>query len=87
MYQLDFTKKALADIEYHKTNSTKALRIKISSLLKELIHHPQSGTGKPELLKYEYSGMWSRRLNREHRIIYMITEDTVTVLSAKGHYK
>lgn len=48
--------------------------------------HPFEGTGKPELLKYNLEGYWSRRINREHRIVYEVTEEIVFVLSAKGHY-
>jgi toxin YoeB len=59
---------------------------KLSVLLEELTEHPFEGAGKPELLKYDFAGYWSRRVNREHRIVYEVTEDIVFVLSAKGHY-
>ncbi len=48
--------------------------------------YPFEGTGKPELLKYNLAGYWSRRINREHRIVYEVTEEIVFVLSAKGYY-
>jgi toxin YoeB len=61
---------------------------KLFSILKELEEHPKTGTGKPEQLRYDLSGFWSRRLNRKDRIIYEIDEDgaVVTVLSVLGHY-
>ncbi|MGZ3872978.1 MAG: Txe/YoeB family addiction module toxin [Mucilaginibacter sp.] len=48
--------------------------------------HPETGIGRPERLKYQLSGMWSRRINREHRLIYEIAENAVFIYSAKGHY-
>ncbi|MDP3244380.1 MAG: Txe/YoeB family addiction module toxin, partial [bacterium] len=48
--------------------------------------NPFSGTGKPEPLKHNLSGLWSRRINREHRIVYEISENTVFILSVKGHF-
>jgi len=48
--------------------------------------HPFEGIGKPEPLKHELSGKWSRRINEEHRIIYDVTDDIINVYSLKGHY-
>lgn len=64
----------------------RAIINKISRLFEELKIHPETGTGKPEQLKGELSGYWSRRINQEHRLIYTIGEDTVTIYSLKGHY-
>ena len=86
-YHLDFTDKAKEDIAYHQKTGNNAVLKKLFSLLEELEQHPFSGTGKPEPLKYELSGMWSRRINREHRLIYEVFEDIVYILSAKGHYE
>ena len=48
---------------------------------------PKAGIGKPELLKNGLSGLWSRRINKEHRIVYKITSDnTLEILSLRGHY-
>ena len=85
-YHLDFTDKAKEDIAFHKKSGNKATQKKLLTLLEELAEHPLTGTGKPEPLKYELSGCWSRRINREHRLIYEVSEDTIFVLSAKGHY-
>ncbi len=64
----------------------KAILKKILILLNELAEHPFEGTGKPESLKYEFSGYWSRRITQEHRLIYEVDGDRVLVHSAKGHY-
>jgi toxin YoeB len=55
-------------------------------LLDELSKHPFEGTGKPEPLKHQLTGCWSRRINREHRLVYEVSGDSVWVLSAYGHY-
>jgi len=86
-YHLDFTDKANEDIAFHRKTGNKAVLNKLLALLEELAEHPFSGTGKPEPLKHELSGMWSRRMNREHRLVYEVEDNTVFVLSAKGHYK
>ncbi len=64
---------------------------KISALIEDILLHPFEGTGKPEPLKYQLSGKWSRRINQEHRIIYKVTEENtieiLDILSLKGHYE
>lgn len=85
-FHLDFSDQAKNDIDFHKKSGNKAVLKKILVLLNELTELPFQGTGKPELLKYNLSGNWSRRINKEHRLIYEVLEDTVNVLSAKGHY-
>ena len=63
---------------------------KITTLLRDISEHPYTGIGKPEPLKYELSGKWSRRINSEHRIIYSVHESTasvyVYVFSMRYHY-
>jgi toxin YoeB len=85
-YHLDFTDKAKEDIANHQKTGSKAVLRKLLTLLEELEQHPFSGTGKPEPLKHELSGTWSRRVNREHRLVYEVEGDIVFILSAKGHY-
>lgn len=77
---------AKQDLRYFKRLGDQSLMRKISRLFMELAEHPETGTGKPEQLKGDLSEYWSRRINREHRIIYRIEEDTVFILSLKGHY-
>ena len=61
---------------------------KITALLKDIAAHPYTGIGKPEPLKYELAGYWSRRINAERRIIYSVHDNIVTVyvLSMRYHY-
>ena len=86
-YVIDYTDKAIADLIQLRDNEPKAYA-KATALIKELMDHPQTGTGKPEQLKGERAGQWSRRITKKHRLIYTIngTEVTVLVLSAYGHY-
>jgi toxin YoeB len=86
-YRLDFTKRAQEDIAFHKKSGNKTVLNKIALLLKELTEHPYTGTGKPELLKHNLTGMWSRRINKEHRLVYEVTETAVVIHLAKGHYE
>lgn len=85
-YHLDFTDKAKADITAHKKTGNKAVLNKLLKLLEELAEHPFTGTGKPEALKYDLAGCWSRRINKEHRLVYEVSDNKIFILSAKGHY-
>ena len=64
--------------EYWKKSGNKAIMKKITDLLKDIAEYPYTGIGKPEPLKYELAGYWSRRINSEHRIIYSVHDDIVT---------
>jgi len=57
-------------------------------LLNELLEHPRIGTGQPEMLKHDLQGIYSRRINKKHRLVYKINDAIVTVilLSAHSHY-
>lgn len=87
-YTLQFSKTALDDIKKHKKSGDKPTLKKLEKLLNELIEHPTTGTGQPEVLKYELAGLYSRRINKQHRLVYSISEEIVTVhvLSAWSHY-
>ncbi len=87
-YTLAFSKTALADIDKHKKSGDKPTLRKIEKLLNELMKHPTRGTGQPEMLKYNLAGLYSRRINKKHRLVYSINEQIITVhvLSAWSHY-
>ncbi|HQW12540.1 MAG TPA: Txe/YoeB family addiction module toxin [Saprospiraceae bacterium] len=85
-YTLRFSEQAKEDIRQHKKSGNKSVVNKIILLLEELVLHPFTGTGKPEPLKHSLAGCWSRRINKEHRLVYDIIEGNVLILSAKGHY-
>ena len=81
----DQAKKDLLQIQ---RSGDKASIKKVEQIISELYIHPETGTGKPERLKFDLAGYWSRRINRKDRLIYFIENDiiTVTVVSAIGHY-
>jgi len=87
-YELEYTSDFKEDIKkLRKAGDVKSLQ-KLAKLLKELVNHPTTGTGKPEPLSGDRIGQWSRRITQKHRLIYMIIEEKVIVLllSAYGHY-
>ena len=86
--EIIFLKQAEKDREYWKKSGNKIIMNRITDLLKDIAAHPYTGIGKPEPLKYELSGYWSRRINAEHRIIYSVHEEIVTVyvFSMRYHY-
>lgn len=83
------SKKAEEDLKKHKRSGNKSTEKKIKRILNELKVHPETGTGKPEKLKHDLKGFWSRRINKKDRMIYSIQHDIVTVevVSAMGHYE
>ena len=86
-YILDFTRKAKEDLEFFQKSGNKAILRKINLLIEEILESPFIGTGKPEPLRYDLTGFWSRRINREHRLVYEVTEEIIIILSLKGHYE
>ena len=80
-----FTESAARDFEYWKQTSPSMVE-RIRALLESIQLSPFSGIGKPEPLKHDLSGCWSRRINREHRLVYRITEGQVLVIQCRFHY-
>ena len=76
------------DRDYWKKSENKAIMNRITALLKDIMEHPYTGIGKPEPLKYDLAGIWSRRINSEHRLIYSVNENIITVyvFSMRYHY-
>ncbi|WP_291098022.1 MULTISPECIES: Txe/YoeB family addiction module toxin [unclassified Flavobacterium] len=89
--EIIFSNKAKKDLEFWTKTGNKSILKKISELLRAIQENPFEGIGKPEPLKYNLSGVWSRKINQEHRIIYeIIDEKTIEILniiSLKGHYE
>ncbi len=79
---LKFTEGAWADYCYWQTQDKKTLK-RINKLIKDIQRDPFTGIGKPEPLKYDYQGAWSRRIDAENRLIYMMDGDSVAFLSFK----
>jgi len=87
-YNIELTKEAEKQLlQYIKSGAKKDLQ-KITVLFEELQEHPTTGTGQVEALKGNLTGYWSRRINKQSRLIYSIHEDiiTVEVISLRGHY-
>jgi toxin YoeB len=59
---------------------------KINDLIKDIQRNPHSGIGKPEPLKYDLAGYWSRRIDQEHRLVYQVIDNDIRIISCKYHY-
>jgi toxin YoeB len=82
---LEFDPAAFEDLAWWiKNNHKKALRI--VKLIKEVQRDPFRGTGKPEPLKYELSGSWSRRIDKQHRLVYEVSGNKIRILACRYHY-
>ena len=75
-----------ADYVSWQMDDKKILR-KINTLIEDTLRHPTEGLGKPEPLKEDLSGFWSRRINQEHRLVYSFDEEAVTIFQCRGHYE
>lgn len=84
--QIELHEKAITDFRFWRKSGNKAIQNKIQALFADMLLHPFYGIGKPEMLKHELSGKWSRRINEEHRIIYEVVDEFIFVYSLKGHY-
>lgn len=73
----DFTDWAIIDKKIHK---------RIVDLIFDILRHPFTGIGKPEPLKHELKGYWSRRINDEHRLVYKVEGDAIIIIACKYHY-
>jgi len=79
---------ALEDIAYWKKSGNKVVQKKITALIADIMAHPYTGLGKPEALKYELSGSWSRRITKIDRLVYSVNIEnkTIEIETLKGHY-
>ncbi|MBY0245307.1 MAG: Txe/YoeB family addiction module toxin [Sphingobacteriaceae bacterium] len=84
--QIELTAEAQAHLVYWKKIGNKSILNKIEKLTDAILENPFTGIGKPEALKHELAPKWSRRINGEHRYVYLATEQTLFVYSLKGHY-
>lgn len=72
-------------MSWHQSGDKRLIK-KINQLIKDIDRHPYTGIGKPERLKFELSGKWSRRIDSEHRLIYRVEADQLFIYSARDHY-
>ena len=82
---ISFTANGWKDYLYWQTQDKKTLK-KINNLIKDCQRDPFSGAGKPEPLRHELAGTWSRRINDKDRFIYLVLDQEIRVLSCRYHY-
>jgi toxin YoeB len=80
-----FSSTAVKDIAYFKQHQPKLFK-RIKKLLQALEQSPTSGIGKPEPLQFELQGCWSRRINKEHRLVYKVEKQNIYIISCRYHY-
>lgn len=90
MMRIEFTEKGWDDLQYWLETDISIVH-KIRALLNSITRTPTKGIGKPEPLKHDYKGCWSRRIDKEHRLVYQITgkkneDQKCIVLQCKYHY-
>lgn len=82
---LSWAENGWQDYLYWQTTDKKTLK-RINSLIRDISRHPFEGIGDPEPLKHHWAGYWSRRIDREHRIVYKATEDATYIVQCRFHY-
>ena len=85
MRKLLWDEEGWEDYLFWQVNDKKIL-FRINDLIKDTQRNPFTGIGKPEPLKGNLTGCWSRRINEEHRLVYMVKEDCIYILQCKFHY-
>ncbi len=80
-----FTELSWEDYLFWQKNDKQKVR-RINELLKDISRHPYEGIGKPEALRFNYAGFWSRRIDEEHRLIYKIENDEIQIFKCRFHY-
>jgi toxin YoeB len=85
MRTIRFSSTALQQLDEWKKWDSK-IAVKIVALITEIAETPFTGSGKPEPLKHNLKGKWSRRITKEHRLVYEVTDTSITIISCKFHY-
>lgn len=80
-----FTELSWEDYLYWQKTGKQKLK-RINELLRDISRNPYEGIGKPEPLKFNYAGFWSRRIDEEHRLIYRLVNDEVQIAKCRYHY-
>ncbi len=83
--RLIWSEKSWEDYLYWQSHDKKILK-KVNSLIKDIKREPFDGLGKPEPLRYELAGCWSRRITDEHRIVYEVEDQNINIISCRFHY-
>ena len=80
-----FESKAWEDYEYWQNFDKKMVK-KINAIIKECLRSPFEGMGKPEALRYDLAGYWSRRIDAQHRLVYKLEDEQLIILQCRFHY-
>ncbi len=83
--RITFSENAWEDYTSWQSEDKKMIK-KINDLIKDIQRTPYAGMGKPEALKYYLAGLWSRRIDREHRLVYQSNENEILIYSCRYHY-
>ena len=83
--EIYFIEESWDDYLFWQKNDKQKLK-KINDLLKDIARSPHEGIGKPEALRFKYAGLWSRRIDEEHRLIYKVVEDEIQIYKCRFHY-
>ena len=83
--KITFSEKAWAGYVCWQTQDNKFLK-KLNALIDEVARTPYEGTGKPEILKHELAGWWSRRITDEHRLVYRVKDRSLEIAQCRFHY-
>ncbi|GAO98165.1 toxin YoeB [Caedimonas varicaedens] len=86
MFEIAFLKEAWDEYMYWQGHDPRQVK-KINRLIQECVRTPYEGIGKPEPLKWQLRGCWSRRIDDEHRLVYRVQDDKVVIISCRSHYK
>lgn len=86
MRDILFQAKALEQYKSWKNENNVKVINKIKDLIKDIQNNPFTGIGKPEPLSGDFQGYWSRRITKEHRLIYKITDDAIIIAKCRFHY-
>jgi len=84
--EIVFSSKALDHLDYWKKRGNKKIIEKIKRLVEDIQLTPFEGIGKPEALKYDLAGYWSRRITDEHRIVYKVEDEVIFIAQLRFHY-
>lgn len=82
---LSWAEKAWEDYLYWQNTDKQVLK-RINTLLKDIQRQPFEGIGDPEPLRHNWSGYWSRRIDREHRLVYKYTDEAIFIVQCRYHY-
>ena len=84
--KLVFSERAWEDYLHWQATDRARLQ-RVNRLIKDIVRSPYEGIGHPEPLRHELAGLWSRRLDREHRVVYLVRDDAVQIVQARYHYE